>query len=284
MRYWVRKLDAAQRVKQVWAGKLEGLLARHWPEAARLVSGSGATLCGALAKWGDPAALAADPGAAEELSRLGGRYLAAEKIAALIESARTSGGVRMGEWERREMKEAAGQVLERRREVGGCKRRLRVLAGGDAAIEAQVPAVGLVTACVLRVCLGDPSDYGSAAAYRKAMGLNLVEQSSGKSKGQLHLSKRGQRLARKWLYFGALRWMRDPAVRPWVLAKKARDGGKGSRAVVAVMRKLALAAWHVAVHGEAFDPKRLFPGGRAKAPEAGAATRAKAEKAEAAAI
>ena len=45
-------------------------------------------------------------------------------------------------------------------------------------IQAQKPAVGLVTACVLWMCLGNPRDYGSAAAYRKAMGLNLVERSS----------------------------------------------------------------------------------------------------------
>jgi hypothetical protein len=62
------------------------------------------------------------------------------------------------------------------------------------------------------------------------------------------------------MYFGALRWMRDPAVRPWVLRKKARDGGRGMRAMVGVMRRLALAAWNVAVHGEAFDATRLFPG------------------------
>jgi hypothetical protein len=38
LRYWVRKLDGAQRIKQMWAGKIEGLLARHWPEVTRLVS------------------------------------------------------------------------------------------------------------------------------------------------------------------------------------------------------------------------------------------------------
>jgi transposase len=131
---------------------------------------------------------------------------------------------------------------------------------GHPVIEAQAPAVGLITACVLWVCLGDARGYGSAAAYRKAMGLNLTERSSGAFKGQLHLSKRGQRLARKWMYFGALRWMRDPAVKPWVRDKKARDGGKGMRAMVGVMRRLALAAWNVAARGEAFDPARLFPG------------------------
>ena len=111
------------------------------------------------------------------------------------------------------------------------------------------------------MCLGDVSNYGSAAAYRKAMGLNLKERSSGKYKGALSVTKRGQRLVRKWLYFWALRWLREPAVKQWVHRKKQRDGGKGGKAVVGVMRRLALAAWHVAVSGVAFDAGRLFPGG-----------------------
>ena len=132
----------------------------------------------------------------------------------------------------RELKELAEWIVGQRQQISACKRRLRALTRGHEAIEAQAPAVGLVTACVLWVCLGDPHAYGSAAAYRKAMGLNLVEHSSGAFKGRLRISKRGQRLARKWLYFGALRWMRDPSVRPWVLPKKARDGGRGMRAMV----------------------------------------------------
>jgi transposase len=270
IRYWVRRVDAAQRVKQMWGGKLEALLARHWPEVTRLMPGSSATLSGALRHWGDPAALAADPTAAQRLRRFGGRYLTDAKIAALIASARESRGVRTNAWEAREIKELADQVVARRREISECKRRLRALTREHQAIQAQKPAVGLLTACVLWMCLGDPRDYGSAAAYRKAMGLNLVERSSGRFKGQLRISKRGQRLTRKWLYYGALRWMRDPAVKRWTTPKKARDGGKGSRATVGVMRRLALAAWHVAVNGVAFDAGRLFPGA-ARRPGAAAA-------------
>ena len=40
--------------------------------------------------------------------------------------------------------------------------------------------------------------------------------------------------------------------------KKSRDGGNGMRAAVAVMRRLSLAAWHVSVHGVAFDATLLF--------------------------
>jgi hypothetical protein len=69
LRYFVRQLDTAQRLKQVWCGKLEAMLARYWPEAGGLTNQSGPTLTGALFYWGDPAALAADPDAADRLGK-----------------------------------------------------------------------------------------------------------------------------------------------------------------------------------------------------------------------
>jgi transposase len=263
LRYWVRKLDTAQRIKQVFAGKFEALLARHWPEAGRLLAASGASLPKAMAHWGGPRELAGDPQAAAVLARMGGHYLTKEKIAAVIASAGSSIGVRMGRWARREMKDIARAILARRRQIRRCRRQLRGLVQDHPTIQAQAPALGLVTACVLWVCLGDVSNYPSAAAYRKAMGLNLRERSSGQHKGRLSITKRGQRLTRKWLYFSALRWLRDPAVKAWARRKKERDGeGQGNKAVVAVMRRLALAAWYVGKHGEAFEASRLFPGTR----------------------
>jgi transposase len=260
MRYWIRKLDTAQRIRQVYYGKLEGLLARHWPEATGLLKLTSVTLVDALARWGDPRELAGDPQAAAVLKELGGYYLTAEKVEQVIESARTTLGVLMNPWQVRELRAVAAQIALRRREVDECKCHLRRLAKHHPTIQAQRPAIGLVTACVLWMCLGDVANYGSAAAYRKAMGLNLKERSSGKHKGELSLSKRGQRLTRKWLYFSALRWFKEPGVKEWVRRKKERDGGKGSKAAVAVMRRLALAAYHVGKNGVAFDPARLFPG------------------------
>ncbi len=264
LRYWVRRLDRAQRIKQIGAGKLEALVARHWPEVVDLLKPSGATLLGALSHWGSPRALGSDPRAAEVLRRLGGWYLKPAKIGAVVSSARGSLGVRMDRWDVREVQEIAGMIQAQRREVQGCRRELRALSKGYPVIQAQEPAVGLVAACVLWVCLGDARNYPSAGAYRKAMGLNLKEWSSGAYKGRLSLSKRGQRLTRKWLYFAALRWMKHTAVRGWVARKKQRDQGKGQKAAVAVMRRLALGAWHVAYHGVAFEPERLFPGIRQK--------------------
>lgn len=265
MRYWVRMLDTHQRIKQMYCGKLEALLARHWPEAQRVLRQSGATLTRALARWATPQALAADPSSSATLAAIGGRWLKPQKVAALIEAARTTVGVRMSDWMAREMREVAQAIVDLRTRIAACKRELGELAAGNSPIRAQAAAVGLTTACVLWVCLGDVRDYTSGGAYRKAMGLNLKEHSSGQYKGRPAISKRGQRLCRKWLYFSALRLMRaDAGVRRWVAAKKGRDGGKAGRAVVGVMRRLALAAYQVGANGVAFEAARLFAGSPAR--------------------
>ena len=47
-------------------------------------------------------------------------------------------------------------------------------------------------------------------------------------------------------------------VRPWYEAKKARDEGDARRVLVAVMRELAVALYHVGVRNQEFQPRRLF--------------------------
>jgi hypothetical protein len=113
---------------------------------------------------------------------------------------------------------------------------------------------------VLWATVGNPRDFHCGEAYRKAMGLNLRERSSGQHQGKLKITKRGSSLARRWLYFAALRLIQQPPVKVWYLQKKHKDQGRGSRAVVAVMRKLALAVYSVTTRGEPFDLKRLMPG------------------------
>jgi hypothetical protein len=103
-------------------------------------------------------------------------------------------GVRMNAWAIREMKDIAGAIIEQRKKIQQCRRELKRLTKDHKPIRSQALAVGLTTACVLWMCLDDPRQYGSAGAYRKAMGLNLTERSSGMHKGKLKLSKRGQRL------------------------------------------------------------------------------------------
>jgi len=85
-----------------------------------------------------------------------------------------------------------------------------------------------------------------------------VERSSGTYQGTLRISKRGSPRTRQWLYFAAMRLVQRCGVRPWYEAKKARDEGDARRVLVAVMRKLAVALYHVGVRNEEFQPRRLF--------------------------
>jgi transposase len=258
--YWVEWMDAHSHILTAWVGRIEALLSRHWPEATHVLKVSSATLLRVLETYGGPAALAADAGAAARLRRWGGRFLAPEKVERLLAVAQKTAGVRQGEWERRRLQDYARQALQARREVRRGQRRLRQLAEGQAVLQAQGKVVGVPTACVLWSCVGDPRDYPCGAAYRKAMGLNLVERSSGIFQGQLRISKRGHPRPRKWLYYAALRLVKQAGVAEWYQAKKSPTGRDAKRAVVGVMRKLVLALYRVAVSGAAFEVRRLFPG------------------------
>lgn len=251
-------LDAQQRISQLWLGKLEGLLSRHWPEAARLLALGGKTLLCALARYGGPAHLAADGDAAAALARWGRGLLKPEKIEAVLESARTTVGVRMHAADVEFVKACAAEALTARGHIRQAKRRLAALAEKDAVLTKHAAIVGPATACVLRVAIGDPRDYHCGEAYRKAMGLNLKERSSGRYHGKLKITKRGPSLARRWLYFAALRLVQQAPVRTWYEAKRAKDKGRGNGGVVAVMRKLALALYAVVVHEENFSLPRLI--------------------------
>jgi transposase len=138
-------------------------------------------------------------------------------------------------------------------------------------LTAQATVVGLNTACVLWTALGDVRDYDSGPAYRKAMGLNLKERSSGRYQGQLKITKRGPGRVRRWLYFTALRECQKPEVKKWFEAKKGRENGCGGKAVVAIMRKLALALYQVGARGAKYESRKLFPGAPPKSCQPAAA-------------
>ncbi len=259
--YWVEWLDTQQRIQQMWLGRLEGLLARHWPEATRIVKVSSVTLHRVLAHYGGPRGLATDPAAAAQLRQWGGRFLVEKKVTALLESAQSTVGVRMTEQDRQRMQCYAQEACQAEREIRRAKRALKKLVAQDAPLARQAAVVGVATACVVRVCVGCVCQYPNGSAYRKAMGANLKERSSGKYKGKLKLTKRGPSLARRWLFFAAMRVLQKQPVRRWYEAKKARDGeDEAMKAVIGVMRKLILALHAVGARGAKFQLERLFPG------------------------
>src|SRR5262249_9173997 len=112
--YWVDWHDAQRGLLSSWSGRLEGLLARHWPEATRELKLTSGALLRTLAHHGGPAALAADEQAQARLRGWGGRWLSEQKVLRLIEGARASVGVRQSEVETRRLREYARCALEAR--------------------------------------------------------------------------------------------------------------------------------------------------------------------------
>ncbi len=258
LRYWVEQTDIPQRIGMLWLGRLEALLARHWPEATTYLELNSETLLQVLAQYGGPALLAADADAAKRLKSWGGHFLKQEKIERFVETAARSVGVRQTALDRRRMQECAAAALAAKHEVQEASTTLKNLACSHATIARQAAVVGWATACVLWVHLGDPANYHCAEAYRKAMGLNLKERSSGRYKGALKLTKRGPGVVRRWLYFAAMRLITTAGVAEWYAVKKAQREKGGNRALVAVMRKLALGLYVLGVREESFDVQRLL--------------------------
>ena len=101
----------------------------------------------------------------------------------------------------------------------------------------------------------DPRHFGCARSYLKALGLNLKEKSRGQDHGKLKLTKRGSSLARKYLYFAALRLINsDPVISAWYQNKV--DPRAKLKTGMALMRELAKVLWHVA-RGQRFDARKL---------------------------
>jgi len=258
MAYWADWLDAQQNIQRMWTGRLESRLARHWPEATRVLELSSVTLLAMLAHYGGPAKLAEDPRALSRLARWGRRGLETTTIEKLLASASQTVGIPQGLMDVQRMQQYATMALAACREVQKSRRQLERLANDNEVIQRQAKVVGAATACVLWGALGDPRDYPCGEAYRKAMGLNLKERSSGKYQGQLKITKRGPSIVRRWMYFAAMRTSQSVFVARWFKAKKAKDKNRGNGALIAVARKLALALHAVGARGESFEPQRLF--------------------------
>jgi hypothetical protein len=106
------------------AGRLEALLARHWPELLALGTAIGLLLLKLLVELPSPQRITAD---LEQARRLLRRHRSADKMTALVMSATTSQGVVMIEEEEVAIRELAGQMLTQRREIEHIDRELREL-------------------------------------------------------------------------------------------------------------------------------------------------------------
>jgi transposase len=270
IKHQVVRLDAFRLQANQWLCRLEGLLARHWPEASSLLALSSKTLLQIAIHYGSPSRLAADPEAATRLRGWGRGALKDAKIEAVIEAARTSYGIPMGQGESAWLIEVATEALAALREVKACENRLKKFAEEHEELQKYAKSVGAATLCVLWTCVGDPRKYSSSGAYLKALGLNLKELSSGKRRGELAITKRGPSLARKWLYFWALRAVQTRELKGWYQAfhqvgrpcspSHHNSEHRKMKGLIAMMRKLCRSLWYVWKHDLEFDYGKVFPG------------------------
>lgn len=213
-----------------------------------------------LEAYGGREAVVADPKGATEVLRKASRgNLTSEKVDAVIESAWTSYGCPMIEDERLTLRVLAGDLLYQRYMAIEAESRIHALIVDDEELEHTGKTFGKVTAAIFYALVGDLKKFDSVGALLKAFGLNMKIWSSGKKDGQLHITKRGSSVARWYMYLAALRMIKgETIVKAWYDRKVARDGGRVKlKAVIAVMRKLIGALWHVA-QGKTFDASLLF--------------------------
>lgn len=238
--------------------RLESWLARYWPELHEILELTSATLLALIGRIGGPKDIAAAPEAVRALMHgMSHGLMDAKKFEKVLESAASTAGVPILELEREALMAIANEAQRSLRAYTTAKTALEKLSVQTSA-QHMAPVVGKATAAVFSAFVGDPSNFPSAGAYVKAFGMNLKEKSSGKFQGRLKLTKRGPGRARQYLWLAVCRWVKqDPLARAWFEKKVERDGGKKAKALVALMRKLAAALYHIG-RGDPFDPAKLF--------------------------
>ena len=248
-----------QQQRERCFGRLEARQARHWPELGRWmdvrVQKSALRL---LEAHGGPAPTQEKPDETRSLLVTESRgRLSKELIEGVITEARTTSGVPPVPEEASLVRHLAAEALELERRIDEIDAQLAAVGSDDEGFARLQTWMGTYTAAVI-VTHCDPRQYANARQLEKACGLNLREKSSGEHRGRLSIAKRGPALVRQVLYLFALRMIRaSDVVRAWYMRRRGYTEDSKQRAVVAVMRKVVKAMFHVA-RGKEFDASKLF--------------------------
>lgn len=263
---WMRELSAALDVMALHhehylrnLNVLEALLARHWPELLEEMQLTSASVLSLVGRIGGPSQVASVPTQAKALLHgMSHGLMKPERIEAAVGSAAATLGAPMLPGETARLQQLGQELHRTLKAYKQARQRVAELGQRVPEVVALRAVVGMTTAAVLVSEVGSPKDFGCTQAYIKAFGLNLREKSSGARTGRLSLIKRGSSRARKFLWLAVLRWVQtDVVAKAWYQRKIERDGGRKMAALIALMRKLAKALYHVG-RGEAFDSQKLF--------------------------
>lgn len=240
--------------------ELEAMTSASWPELNAMMLHGVRWPLELLARYQSPRGVeqASDAEVKAHLRKVSRGTLSDERIAQVLSSAKTTTGERLEPEEAAFVARLCTMVLELREKLSELEKRMRVVADSNDETRRIREVIGPAAALALFALVGPPSSYSSAGALEKACGLNLKERSSGTKRGKLSITKRGPARIRQLLYLAALRFvLGDELARSWYEERTAYKGGVKVKAIVAVMRKLLRATFHVA-RGDTFDSTKLF--------------------------
>jgi transposase len=244
--------DFGDRVRQ-----LHRLVDLGFPEFTRYIQSLDSELASAILQ-GYPTAQAFQGVSVKRLARLcydGRHQVGAELAAALITAAERSVGRHHGEAYRLQVRYACEDLILLRR-------RLRTLEGDiEKTLQAHevgtllttIDGIGPQTAARLVAELGDPAAFRSAAALAAFVGVVPALRHSGKrTSTRAGLTPLGHARLRAKLWMPTLTAVqRNPWLRAYYERLRAR-GKLPKVALVAAMRKLLIAVYHVAKHRRPF--------------------------------
>jgi transposase len=102
----------------------------------------------------------------------------------------------------------------------------------------SIKGIGEVTVAGLIGEVGDFRKFKTISEIMKLAGLDLYEVSSGKHKGQHHISKRGRSLMRKLLFFAAINAVKTNGIMHEPYQQMLDRGMPKVKALIAISRKL----------------------------------------------
>ena len=241
--------------------QIEARLTKHWPEFEQWLSirkhASARTF---LAVFTSPQQIALDPDAARAtLRRASYGSLSSQLIDGVVESASSTLGIPMLHEQRDLLRALITTHNEEIAATNVIEKRLHEYVKDDKVIARMRDVIGPMAATAVVSFIGLPADFPGARAFLKAAGLNMRESSSGTQKSNVHITKRGPSFVRHLVYLAALRAVpNDPIARAWYQKRKCYEADERTGALVALMRKLLTAAYHVGKYDVAYDAAKLF--------------------------
>ena len=193
---------------------------------------------------------------AEEIRKVSKGQISFEKVMDLYKSAEQSIGVKEGLQGIRtevEMLVAQLNLFEKQQQIIEGNIKQQIMQVSYLRVITSIKGIKEISAAVIIAEVADFTAFRGGKEVEKLAGLNLYEVSSGKHKGEKHISKRGRPLLRKILFFVTLNLIRKEGVFHQEYQNHRSKGMPGPKALTAISRKLLRTIYAMIRENKCFD-------------------------------